>query len=211
MYLRTITSIFLLTLVGACSKTPSAEEPAAEQLAAPEPAQEAVTPDPGTAATANLPQAEAFIDAFYSFEPAQLNPLLAAAGESAGALLYYQGWAEGGNYKIVNRGACVATDEQVVSCPITVEDDPVLALKTNFNVTDTFTLTFDNGQIINVETSSNDQPIYYQAREWVQKTMPEVMTGPCKGYFAGGPTPGDCARAMTEGYRRFAASDDYPL
>jgi hypothetical protein len=86
-----------------------------------------------------------------------------------------------------------------------------LALKTNFNVTDTFTITFDAGQVVKVETDSNDQPIYYQAFDWVVKEMPEVMDGPCKGFFDGGPTPGDCARAMTEGYRRFAASEEYPL
>ncbi|MEM1437018.1 MAG: hypothetical protein AAGG11_23420, partial [Pseudomonadota bacterium] len=150
-------------------------------------------------------------DAFYSFDPEQLRPLLAAAGESLEAILSYQGWAEGGNYKVLDRGSCAVDDAGLISCPITVQDDPVLALKTGFNVTDTFTLTFENGQIVNVDTSSNDQPVYYQAREWVEKNMPEVMAGPCKKQGVGRATPGDCARAMTEGYRRFAESDEYPL
>ncbi|MEO1305417.1 MAG: hypothetical protein AAFV37_10600 [Pseudomonadota bacterium] len=154
--------------------------------------------------------AEQMIDAFYSYDPDQLRPLLAAAEESSDGLLWYQGWAEGGNYKIVNRGACVAKSATEVDCPITVEDDPVLALGLEFKVTDTFTLTFDGPKIVNVDTSSNDKPIYYVASVWVRTNYPEIMEGPCEGFFAGGPTPQDCARAMADGYAKFAASDDFP-
>lgn len=157
-----------------------------------------------------LDVAEAMIDAFYSFDPEQLRPLLVDAGDAADRLLFYQGWAEGGNYKIVNRGACEKIEDTKAKCPITVEDDAVLALKTDFKVTDTFTVTFDGSTIKDVETSSNDQPVYYQAAEWVRKKYPEIMDGPCQGFFAGGPTPGDCARAMVAGYREFADSDDFP-
>lgn len=158
---------------------------------------------PASVAATHEALAEKFIDAFYSFDAEQLAPLLASAGESGPKLLYYQGWAEGGNYKIVDRQACKAENENTIVCPITVQDDPVLALKTGFNVTDTFTISITDSKITQVETSSNDQPIYYEARKWVEKEMPEVMTGPCKGFYAGGTTPGDCARAMTEGYRQF--------
>ena len=174
---------------------------------------ESPDPQPQAAPAGNLATAEALIDAFYSFQPEMLESFLVhpQARASAPALMFYQGWAEGGNYKVIQRTPCTAVSENVVQCAITVEDDPVLALKTNFNVTDTFTITFDAGQVVKVETDSNDQPIYYQAFDWVVKEMPEVMDGPCKGFFDGGPTPGDCARAMTEGYRRFAASEEYPL
>lgn len=154
----------------------------------------------------NLRSAESLIDAFYTFNPAELNTFLSSAGESAPELTYYQGWAEGGNYKIVDRQPCKAESATVISCAITVQDDPVLALNIDFNVTDTFTVTFNGTEITSVETSSNDQQIYYDAFNWVSKNMPEVMSGPCEGFFNGGPTPGDCARAMTQGYRRFAAS-----
>jgi len=154
--------------------------------------------------------AESMIDAFYSFEKDQLTPFLAEAGESATEILYYQGWAEGGNYKILMRAPCVAETAERFTCSITVEDDPVLALGTDFKVTDTFAISFEGTVITDVETSSNDQPIYYQAKDWVKENMPEVMEGPCRGFFADGPTPGECARAMTEGYRRFAASDAFP-
>lgn len=153
--------------------------------------------------SANIATAEAFIDAFYSFDPDQLKPFLAGAPDSAAALLYYQGWAQGGNYKVLERAPCAGESAATLRCAVTVQDDPVLALQTGFNVTDTFTLTFSGPSIVAVETSSNDQPVYYEARDWVVANMPEVMEGPCAGYFAGGETPGDCARAMTAGYRQF--------
>ncbi|MCR9258867.1 MAG: hypothetical protein NXH95_04030 [Pseudomonadaceae bacterium] len=154
----------------------------------------------------NLATAEDMIDAFYSFDPEQLSQFLTHAEQSAKSILYYQGWAEGGNYKIVKRGACKPTSNQQISCAITVEDDPVMALQTDFKVTDTFTLTFEGTHITAIETSSNDQPVYYEARDWVLENMPEIMDGPCQGFFDGGSTPGDCARAMTEGYRQFYAA-----
>ena len=158
----------------------------------------------------NLRSAEALIDAFYAFIPGDLEPLLSSAQGSAPEIMFYQGWAEGGNYRIVDRQPCKAESASVISCSITVEDDPVLALNIDFNVTDTFAITFSGTEIVSVKTSSNDQQIYYDAFDWVTKEMPEVMSGPCQGFFNGGPTPGDCARAMTEGYRIFAQSDAYP-
>ena len=154
----------------------------------------------------NLSTAEALIDAFYSFDAKRLKPYLTEAPASAAAILYYQGWAEGGNYVVLRRAPCVAENAELIHCAITVQDDPVLALQTGFNVTDTFTITFDGPSIVGIETSSNDQPIYYEARDWVLENMPEVMTGPCKGFFGDGKTPGDCARAITEGYRLFSVA-----
>ncbi len=152
----------------------------------------------------NLQTSEALIDAFYSFDADQLRPLLADAKNSAATLIFYQGWAEVGNYRVLQRQACVAESDGVVSCAITVEDDPVLALNIDFNVTDTFRMTYDGATLVAVENSSNDQPVYFEAYNWVVENMPEVMAGPCQGFFDGGPTPGDCARAMTIGYRKFA-------
>jgi hypothetical protein len=153
----------------------------------------------------NLKTAEGFIDAFYSFDAKRLGAFLSHADETAAAILYYQGWAEGGNYKVLNRAACAPDSAELFRCAITVQDDPVVALQTGFNVTDTFALTFDGTNIASIKTSSNDQPIYYEARAWVEENMPEVMAGPCKDRKSGGLTPGDCARAMTKGYALFYA------
>ena len=153
--------------------------------------------------TGNLATAEEMIDAFYSFDASKLQPFLLEAGESEQDILGYQGWAEGGNYIVVSRSPCVAESEVEISCAITVQDDPVLALETDFNVTDTFHITFSETVITNIDTSSNDQPIYYEAREWVEENMPEIIEGPCKRTEGIRDSPGDCARAMTEGYRQF--------
>jgi len=157
-----------------------------------------------------LPIAESLIDDFYSFDSVRLKQALANAEGSQESLLYYQGWAEGGNYEIVERKHCAVKSSNIVSCPITVRDDPMLALAVDFFVTDTFEITFEDGLLTSVETSSNDLPIYYEARDWVRSNMLELIDQPCEGFFAGGRTPDDCARAMAEGYRRFAASDDFP-
>jgi hypothetical protein len=160
------------------------------------------SPDQQTIETQNIRIAEAFIDAFYSFDANQLLHYLTEADDTAISILSYQGWAEGGNYKVQRRSAC-KPESAIISCSITVQDDPVIALHTGFNVTDTFHLTFKDGHIQSIETSSDDQPIYFEARKWVEENMPEVMAGP---YSKQANTPEDCARAMTTGYKRFYES-----
>lgn len=160
-------------------------------------------PDADSALAENLATAESMIDAFYSFDPDRLQPLLSEAGDAEGSILGYQAWAEGGNYIVMERAPCAMVPEGTIDCAITVQDDPVVALETGFNVTDTFHITFGGSTIVDVKTSSNDQPIYYEARRWVEENMPEVMEGPCKRTDGLRDTPGDCARAMTDGYSKF--------
>lgn len=150
--------------------------------------------------------AEVFIDVFYSFDATGLEKALETAKESAPSILYYQGWAEGGNYEIIERMPCVARSAELISCSITVKDDLVVALETGFYVTDTFSISIADGKIVGVETSSNDSQEYYDARNWVRKNRPELIKEPCLGYFDGGPTPGKCAQAMLQGYQEFVAA-----
>jgi hypothetical protein len=151
-----------------------------------------------------LAHAEALIDAFYAFDKKALEYHLDYAQASIPSITYYQGWAEGGNYQIISRAPCQIEAQDTVTCAITVRDDPMLALGIDFNVTDTFHISFSNGHISAVRTTSNDLQVYKDAAEWVQSEMPELISEPCEGFFAGGPTPGDCARAMTKGYAKFA-------
>lgn len=159
---------------------------------------------------ANLTTAEAFVDAFYSFDALKLEATLSSAEESAPVIAYYQGWAEGGNYQVVNRMPCKSDSATSVSCSITVKDDLMGALGIDFDVTDTFHLTFSEEKIISVKTSSNDLQVFRDAEEWVKHERAEFIREPCRGYFAGGPIPGECVKAMVRGYAEFAASDDFP-
>ena len=153
--------------------------------------------------------AEAFIDAFYSFNQVALEVTLSSAEESIPSIGFYQGWAEGGNYEIVDRMPCEVRSVELISCSITVKDDLIGALGVDFNVTDTFHLTFSDGSIVSVETSSNDPQVFYDAENWVRENRPELIREPCRGYRDGGPTPGKCVQAMVQGYAEFTASDDF--
>ena len=89
-----------------------------------------------------------------------------------------------------------------------VDDDLINALGLSFDVTDTFNLTFSNGEIIAVDPTSNDPPEFSDAESWVSKHRPELIEVPCKGYFDGGPTPGACVKAMVQGFKEFASSSE---
>ena len=153
-----------------------------------------------------LASAERLIDAFYSFDAARLRAAMSAAPTSQPQLLYYQGWAEGGNYVVLERKPCRQSAGDELSCDITVRDDLIAALRTGYWVTDTFHLTLRDGRIIKVRNSSNDPPDFDQALNWVKRKRPDVMTGPCKGFFAGGPTPQDCVRAVVAGFAAYRAA-----
>ncbi len=160
--------------------------------------------------SADFVAAEKFVDAFYSFNAQELESTLSSAEESIPRIAYYQGWAAGGNYTIVNRMPCSQDGEASVSCSITVKDDLMGALGIDFDVTDTFHLSFSEGKIVSVRNSSNDLQVFHDAEKWVRRERPELVREPCKGYFDGGPTPGKCVQAMVKGFAEFAASDEFP-
>lgn len=157
----------------------------------------------GASGNPPLAAAERLIDAFYSFDPQRLRDALADAPDSQPPILFYQGWAQGGNYAIIERLPCQFVNESEIACPITVRDDLIAALGTGFWVTDKFHLTINDGRIVKVRTSSNDPPEFEQGLSWIKRERPGIMTGPCQGFFAGGPTPGDCVRAVVAEFKRF--------
>ena len=64
--------------------------------------------------------ANQFIDAFYSFNKDTLKRTLSNAEESQPGILYYQKWAECGNYEILKRFNCEEKNDTLVICPIMV-------------------------------------------------------------------------------------------
>ncbi|MBN2275910.1 MAG: hypothetical protein JXK95_16395 [Bacteroidales bacterium] len=151
----------------------------------------------------NIVIANEFIEAFYSFNRDTLELFLTQAVESRPGILYYQKWAECGNYEIIKRHDCIEKNDTLVICPVTVKDDLISALNIDFNVTDTFHLTIIKGQIRAVQTSSNDPDLYYEAKEWVRLNRSELIEEPCEGVWEGGPTPCECVRAMVKGFKEF--------
>ena len=69
-----------------------------------------------------------FIDAFYSFNGDSLELILSHAPESSTNILYYQKWAECGNYEIIERSGCIIKNDSQLICPIKVKDDLIGAL-----------------------------------------------------------------------------------
>ena len=146
--------------------------------------------------------AEVFIDAFYSWDSISLEALL-TPGAHADQMLYYQGWAQGGNYDVIDRKPCAYAGEEI-SCAITVTDD--FGSQLGYTATDTFYFKIENGRIHAARFESNDPPLFEEIIQWMMATKPEVLAGPCQGLFADGETPGDCARAVTAGIKEYLAT-----
>ncbi len=158
-------------------------------------------------AKSNVTIANEFVDAFYSFNTDSLGSILSQASDSRFGILYYQKWAECGNYKIIKRGNFIEKNDSLVLVPVTVKDDLMAALHINFNVTDTFHLSILNGKIRQVQTSSNDPDEYYEAKEWVKLNRPELIEKPCESIWEDGPTPCECILGMIKGFTEFVARE----
>jgi hypothetical protein len=147
-----------------------------------------------------IESAEAVISAFYSWDCKALAELLEPDADPSG-MLYYQGWAEAANYIIRERRECVVISDREVECAVTVSDDFGTAL--GYIATDTFRFTFDGDRIVNVTFEGDDPPIFQELFAWISEYRPEVLSGPCRDMFAGGTTPGACARAVADSARSF--------
>jgi hypothetical protein len=65
---------------------------------------------------------------------------------------------------VIDRQPCRADSAEQVSCSIKVKDNLIAALGTGYDVTDTFHLTFADGKLIQVKTSSDDPPDFAEAQ-----------------------------------------------
>ena len=142
---------------------------------------------------------ERFIDAFYSWRAENLQDVMAASAEATG-VLYYQGWAQAANYEVVVRRPCQIIEDEVV-CAITVTDDFGTAL--GYRATDTFRLQVTDQRITEIAFAGDDPPIFNAMLEWLQQQRPEILAGPCHQMFAGGTTPGECAREVAQAARDY--------
>ena len=147
--------------------------------------------------------ANAFVDAFYSFDRDSLQAVLSSAELSQPEILYYQKGAECGHYEVLQRDQYFEKNDSTVIFPVTVKDDLMGALQIDFNVTDTFRITIQDDKIRSVQTSFNDPDEYYAAKEWVKANRPQYVEKPCEGIWADGPTPCECVQGMVKGFHDF--------
>ena len=148
---------------------------------------------------ANNSAAENFISAFYSWDANKLTSLMSEDADTV-AILYYQRWAAAANYKVKVRRPCKAEADQSV-CAITVTDDFGSAM--GYEATDTFRMSFNDDKVSTVTFSADDPAIFQELFQWVTQHHPDTFTGPCFEMFAGGETPGDCARTVARLAREF--------
>ena len=156
----------------------------------------------------NIDIANQFIDTFYSFNEDSLKLSLSYAEISQPSILYYQKWAECGNYEVLNRSICQERNDSLVICPVTVKDDLMSALQIDLNVTDTFHIIIKDKKIRAVKTFSNDPDVYYEAKDWTRQNRPELIEKPCKDAWKGGSTPCECIKATIEGLKDFQAIEE---
>ena len=142
---------------------------------------------------------EEFISAFYSWDATKLKDLMTEDADTV-AILYYQGWAEAANYKVKMRRPCKVETNEIV-CAVTVTDD--FGSTMDYEATDTFRITLAENKISAVTFSGDDPPIFQELFQWITQKHPDILAGPCLNMFAGGETPGDCARAVAKAARAF--------
>ncbi len=143
--------------------------------------------------------AEDFISAFYSWDAKKLRNLMTENADEV-AILYYQRWAEAANYKVKTRRPCKLEAKEIV-CAITVTDD--FGSTMDYEATDTFRLILTENKISAVTFSGDDPPVFQELFRWIMQKRPDILAGHCLNMFAGGDTPGDCARAVARAAREF--------
>ena len=153
----------------------------------------------------NLQIAESFLDAFYTFEQSKLARFLAPNAD-ADRVLYYQEWAQAANYKVKQRTPCALNVSKAIVCAVTVTDD--FGQTMGYVATDTFTMTIQENKVSAISFEGDDPPIFQQLFAWIAENRPEILEGPCKDLFAGGNTPGTCARAVVAAAKEFVALSD---
>ena len=152
---------------------------------------------------------EAFIDAFYGFERRTVQLAVVNASETTQGLANYAvWWAESLGTEVVERFPCEARGGFSVSCDVLVRD----ALTDTLGVEDESVVRWlialnTDGNIEEVRLIPDDPPELDAAYNWVIANRPGLFDdGDCAGFFAGGPTPVECATAVLDGFGEYAAT-----
>ena len=152
---------------------------------------------------------EAFIDAFYGFERRTVQLAVINGSETTQGLANYAvWWAEALGTEVVERFPCDVRGGRSVSCDVLVRD----ALTDTLGVEETSVVRWlialnTDGNIEEVRLIPDDPPELDAAYNWVIANRPGLFDdGDCAGFFAGGPTPVECATAVLDGFGEYAAT-----
>lgn len=192
----------------------AAEEPTDESVeaAADEPAAEDPAADPdelSAGAERALAFGEAFIDAFYGFERRTVQlAVINGSDTTQGLANYAVWWAEALGTEVVERFPCDVRGGLSVSCDVRVRDALTEAIGIDDASVVRWLIALDTeGNIEEVRLIPDDPPELDAAYNWVVANRPGLFDdGACAGFFAGGPTPVDCATAVLDGFGEYAAT-----
>lgn len=171
-------------------------------------AEDSDEPSPGTERA--LEFGEAFIDAFYGFERRTVQLAVIEASETSQGLANYAvWWAEAMGAELVERFPCEARGGGLsVTCDVRVRDalSELLGLD-EATVVRWFIALDGAGTIEEVRLVPDDPPQLDAGYAWVIANRPGLFDdGDCAGFFAGGPTPVECAAALQDAFADYAAT-----
>lgn len=198
------------------------EEPSSEEPTAPVDTSDTVDGDNGAAAEPSADEdelsagnaralefGEAFVDAFYNFERRTVQLAVINASETTQGLANYAvWWAEALGTEVVERFPCDVRGGLSVSCDVMVRD----ALTDTLGVEEAsvvrwFIALNADGSIEEVRLIPDDPAELDAGYTWVIANRPGLFDdGDCAGFFAGGPTPVECASAVHEAFVQYAAT-----
>lgn len=166
---------------------------------------ETADPEVDPASTRRVERAEMFLDALYGGDRIALEA--AAPAADLGYATYALGWLPVLNAEVLAR-TCEPGGTGVI-CFVTVRDDLTQALDIGFDATDEFRFVFVDDQISLIATNTDLPFVVQELYTWVLINDPDAYERRCAGFFAGGPTPDECARLMLAAVDDFKLTDTY--
>ena len=151
--------------------------------------------------------AEEFLDAVYSLDPDRLDAAMASLPEDDRRFLtFYQGFAAASDYEVTDGPSCQVSGPNI-QCSVRARDRFVDAVGLQAHEFERYTLSTRDGEVRDLRFRLQGPPALSEPFDWVVENRADVMDGPCRGFFDGGPTPDDCARAFFDAFEeRLAAT-----
>ncbi len=149
----------------------------------------------------------AFLDAYYSGDPAAIEALTAEDAPLQNTL-YSQAYDEASNVEVVERSCTVTAERTGVTCTTLTTDDVSTILGTAEMGTE-FVLRVVDDEILGVSINLDNPRQIDDLFTWITTTRPDIMEGPCAGVRSSLGPADECAIATTAAAAEFVETDDY--